>query len=348
MPHLMVIPREIRDLMLELTVLASRPAPETLADIETQALEEQHQYVYYSTDCLDCNRFAAVPLLLVSRQIHRETKQLLNRIGNTHELDVRFVHEQYFVLTWTRLPLSVHNVDHVCVVFKSVGEYRDSVEVCGRPIPNLWRSSRGGRPAQFQLMFYDVLMSFLINGPYGWRASRSAKTEGFTIRTLEVDFVDPDDTSLLIPEPDDPKTPLHRQGGKGLRRPERLAKCLGQLLASLLTTTVHQYGKGIFDKVGRIIIKANGKMVVGIKVGQILADYDFSDSFVEVPKGERLDHWKAWKDHALLCREAKGLDVSDTRLDWKEKAVFGFARLQERYQRDKMEKISSASHAHDN
>ena len=72
----------------------------------------------------------------------------------------------------------------------------------------IWRVGDGGLPL-YVWMFYDLLKNFLDSGSMEYRGSNRDAARKPIIRTLEIDFVEPKDTSLLAQIPDDLKT-LHR------------------------------------------------------------------------------------------------------------------------------------------
>ncbi|RYO97635.1 hypothetical protein DL764_007272 [Monosporascus ibericus] len=163
---------------------------------------------------------AATPLLLVNRQLHRETKDALERIpgrGRSYSLDFMLAKEELLWLTWTLVPAYAQHVDSIDVTVRVVGAMR--------VLPafhkwNQWHSifsgGDGGPPVAVWL-FYSVLERFLKAGSVGraldpklgeyGRSGRCYSEEeatrlGFvdrkiTVKHLNIDCVSPADEAVL-------------------------------------------------------------------------------------------------------------------------------------------------------
>lgn len=114
MTVLLTIPRETRDAIIELVLFSGRPAPvdynyvsiparTTSEDIDYQSSLGSRGVMYESETMTP----AATPLLLANRQLHAETKGVLERMpggGHKYSLDLMFVQERELWPTWTSLP----------------------------------------------------------------------------------------------------------------------------------------------------------------------------------------------------------------------------------------------------
>ncbi|RYP42899.1 hypothetical protein DL770_011941 [Monosporascus sp. CRB-9-2] len=196
MAVLLNIPRELRDLIIRLVLLSGRPAPIDYHDASS-----------------------------LNRQLHRETKDALERIpgrGRSYSLDLMLAREELLWPTWTLLPAYAQHVDSVDVTVRVVGGMRGALPTYHKL--NRWHSifsgADGGPPVAVWL-FYSVLERFLKAGPVGrtldpklgeYRRSGRYYSEeeitnlGFldrkiTVKHLNIDCVSPaDETVLADPE----------------------------------------------------------------------------------------------------------------------------------------------------
>lgn len=183
MHHLLTIPRELRDEIFTLVVLGRRLTPETALEIETQSRETLKDIslrswgphaICYLTSAAEYTPIAsgALPLLLVNKQMHEETKENLERISrhcSDYELDVKLVREEYLAPTWIKVPAFVEHVRCLRAVFQSVGALIPTEErkhQCHWDGADIWTTGCGGPPG-YVWTFYGLLERFLRVGPRG-------------------------------------------------------------------------------------------------------------------------------------------------------------------------------------
>ena len=339
MANLMTIPRELRDTILSLALRARWQPPNTIAEIEqqdrdfTDADDWWDKAVYSSTNP-DDYRSSALPLLLTSKQIKAETLEAVSRAPIQYELDVKFLKEHYLVPTWVSIPVLSPKVHHLRATFQSVGVYERKVGALNLKeryaLYDIWRSGCGG-PTRYLWTFYSMLTQFLKFGPTG---PADPDTErNVTIDSLELDFLDPEDVTLLPPaaETSDEKyqvARLHEYRELGeppsaqMLRPEWLAENLANEINGLLSMGYHHssYGGILYKWIGRIIFKVNGDIIREFDLGQMLADLRFHDDFGQEYWNHRVHHWGYWKQTALEERAKKGLKVVEPSINWWQEA----------------------------
>ncbi|KAF2248296.1 hypothetical protein BU26DRAFT_551631 [Trematosphaeria pertusa] len=340
MPHFLTIPRELRDEIITLILLSCRETPRTPSEIEDQDREVlrdislagwNYPAVFYSKDAADYTP-TCLPLLLTNKQLHAETKENLERLpakGTNYELDVKFVKEQYLAPTWALVPVLSERVNHVRAVFQSTGTFERNISKAH--LRDIWRRGCGGPPG-YVWMFYILLERFLHAGPVGRCTHDEQKP--VTINCLELDFIDPEDTSLLPPEPVTPEQiytamQLHIWSRRPneeefkMLRPEWLESELRGEIQRLLRMGYHyaSYGGILHERIGSIVFKVNGEITKELDVGQILAEQTFNEDFgSEVMRHQRVGHWIAWRERAIRVRKERGLKVVEPEPSWRDKA----------------------------
>jgi hypothetical protein len=340
MASLMTIPRELRDMILSLALHARKQPPSTIAEIEQQdgdfttISDWSNEAVYSSNNPADYQS-SALPLLLTSKQINAETLEAVGRASVQFELDVKFLKEHFLVPTWVSIPILSPKVHHLRATFQSVGTYERRIKplsLKGRYREHdIWRTGCGG-PCGYVWAFYSLLTRFLKFGPVG--PTNPSTERPFTIECLELDFLDPEDTSLLPPEAvtsleKDRAAFLHmyhanREGQPAqMLRPEWLANSLAGSIAGLLSMGYHEarYGSILYERIGRIVFKVNGDIIREFDLGQKLAELRFNDSFgTEYSWNDRVQGWGYWKQTTLEYRAKRGLKVVEPSVNWWQEA----------------------------
>ncbi|RYP52909.1 hypothetical protein DL768_002005 [Monosporascus sp. mg162] len=156
----------------------------------------------------------------VNRQLHRETKDALERIpgrGLSYSLDLMLAKEELLWPTWTLVPAYAQHVDSVDVTVRVVDARRALPAVHKW---NQWHSIFGGGdggPPMAVWLFYSVLERFLKAGPVGktldpklgeyrrsgrWYSEEEVTKLGFvdrkiTVKHLNIDCVSPADEAVL-------------------------------------------------------------------------------------------------------------------------------------------------------
>jgi hypothetical protein len=338
MANLMTIPREIRDMILSLALLARRQPPSTISQIEQEerAFIFGRKYlpgtaVYSSTNAADYGS-SALPLLLTSKQVREETLENIRRDLIHYEIDVKFVKERFLVPTWISIPVFSPRVHHLHATFQSLGAYERKMgplNLKGPPygIGDIWRMGCGGPPL-YVWTFYYLLVRFLEFGATGPVGSRSSR--GVTVDCMELDFVDPEDTHFLPPGGDERHSAiLHAYGAGGwshepvqMLRPEWLAKNLAGNISGLLSMSYHEasYGAMLYEQIGRIVFKVNGNILHEFDLGQMLAELKFHDNFGGVVWHQRVHHFTNWKQTTMKDRAKRGLKVVEPSVNWRQEA----------------------------
>ncbi|KAF8453433.1 hypothetical protein BGX38DRAFT_1051185, partial [Terfezia claveryi] len=228
----------------------------------------------------------ATALLLTSRQLYIETKDILSRSAsaNTYLLDVIFANERALCPTWLCIPRLTTRVDTVRSNFRIIGgwEFEDgggaSAVQTGGPPNILWA-------------FYALLERFLRCGPVGALKIERDRFDhdldrGIIVKTLELNFLSPEDESLLAPE--GPPLDWFRERWmanlnpqsvfspviKGQMRPEWLLRFVSGGIFYLLISRsqAFQYAAWLYTRIGTIKLLLNGLFVEELHLGVILPD----------------------------------------------------------------------------
>jgi hypothetical protein len=343
MVTLLTLPREVRDEILEFVIFARTPSPKTLADLEAQLPKRKDPPTWsgYFGEEHPIEMLQTAPsLLLLNKQIHYETKELLNlRRGITYELDVNLVCESIMVPHWTCIPLAMDIVPVIKVSLQSIGKFREDGSFRGQPVRDP-RELRSSTIPLYVSKLYSLLRDLLYADPDVRLQAEGLGRKGIACRVLEIDCMDPENQELLAPESHNPGEYALFQVRRRileslpslrieewLVRPEWLAANISEYLPRRILEGFYFaiYGQRYYDapfcsRVGRIVIKVNGSWVASIDVGQIMADIKFSQgSASQSPVEIYLDHWFLWKEKAIEARKDRGFRVAELPSDWKEK-----------------------------
>jgi hypothetical protein len=340
--RLINLPCELRDEIITLVLTHRHPSPQTVDEVEEQnrlPIESAGQTIrggsaFYLADASSYIPNAA-GLLLASKQLRSETQDASNRLNLAHELDVKFVNEQYLAATWTWIPTQTKNYKRVHVCFQSMGAWKNCPFRSNFPRADPWVTGCGGSLA-YVWLFYNTLVHFL---DYGIDAPRAKATTGIaSVERLELDFIDPEETHRLPPKDDAIDIwrarllPTRRRrwassrdtDGPELLRPEWLARDLVGNMRSLFHMShagdMAAYVSKFHGRIGCMIFKVNGEVIDEIDVGQLLADLKFDDSFGRVARERRVETWIGWKEEAQEMRRKRGLETVELEHDWKEEA----------------------------
>lgn len=224
MPSLLNLPHEIRDAILEIVLLSSRPAPSGVVTAAEHRLEplsdDQLRYEAWGYGSSH-TRFArsdyvsnACPLLLINHQLFAETKSVISRLASaclSYKLDVIFVDDHELWPTWLCIPSLAKQVNHVDVtlrVFDTKGDVSERDAFRGGD----------GSPPQIYWCFYFLLEHFLTHGPLcpdPYQTSKRTKDREVSVKTLTLNFV-AENTHLL------PATKDELSRSSFLRAPPRI------------------------------------------------------------------------------------------------------------------------------
>ena len=332
MASLMIIPRELRDMILSFVLLENRPSPQSISEIEQQdrTFPDERSAIYSLTDPAEY-RSSTSSLLLTSKQLNAEMREVMHGAPVNYKLDVKFLRDSYLVPTWTSIPVRSSRIDRLEATFQSLGAYQRPVKdlnLKGGPRRrDIWKRSSGRAPLHVR-PFYSLLERFLKFGPVG-PTSLEIETPG-SIDCLELNYVDPEDTSLLPPKAANSdeerecslRLHMYRRGEVDTNkiqvlRPEWLEKTLSRHLYMLLRMDEHYspYGAVLYEHIGRIVIKVNGDIVRELDLGEMLGAHRFQDE-ANWYDGDRLRRMNEWRDATLVVRAERGLKVVEPNGNW--------------------------------
>jgi hypothetical protein len=357
MVTLLNLPREVRDEILEYIIFARTPTPKTLADLDAQTPKRKYPHTQSRFFCNEqpFESFQTAHfLLLINKQLHHETKELLNlRGGITYELNVNLVYESVIIPHWTCVPLAMDVVPLLKVNFQSIGKFRQGT-FRGQAVPDPQQRRRRTVPLYVSDMYY-LLRDLLYRDQNVRPQVKGARRRGIACRVLEIDCIDPENKELLAPESHNPGDysllQVHDMDTGSLPtpgieewlvRPEWVAANISEHLPTRIREgsylgTLGQilHDAPFYSRVGCIVIKVNGTMARSIDVGQILADIKFSPGSASwIPVENFLDHWIMWKEKAIQGRKDRGFKVAELPSDWKEKTRTAYHYQPERKSTD--------------
>ncbi|OJJ43902.1 hypothetical protein ASPZODRAFT_19202 [Penicilliopsis zonata CBS 506.65] len=337
---LLGLPREIRDEILTLAISHQRPMPGSpylngesrnrrkLEDINYKSWCFGPSNVKYDKREIKNNLFGTLhSLLLVNHQIAAETRAVLTRSRKEYTLDLRVVNEKEVWPTWTMIPAPYRHLDKVTATVR-LFDSGNSQQT--RAIDRYFHT--GDRtPPKITWCFYTVLERFLRCGPLApslpfisrFLARPIGFDQGFTIKTLVLDF--------LSPPPPPPKNPKEtvKDGASDLAtsneqesvdsmvlyKADWLANFVQMYMNALLMMSYHTaaYGGILYERIGNIELRVDGELLKAVPLDKTLAELWYNDpleTFGEVwPSEYRIPVFRAWKKKALLMRKAANLPV---------------------------------------
>lgn len=275
-------------------------------------------------------RDTTLPLLLVSRQIHTETKGILARkmFHSSWNADVMFIKNVGLWTTWLSASRLVRNVDTVHAQFRSFNapEALDPAFFRG----HMWAAGCGG-PAVGVWGFYDLLVGLLegtigpfhrqeeVEGSEDDEDGRRIDNRGITVKRLVIDCLSSTEESIL---------PLNHTGrgrayvldarhlDPAIPERKRAALVLAEFFSCFLRTLMSpaQYdlneSKILFERVGEIFIRVDGEPFRHFDISEILpllwwrgGESLYSNKLVLVNKAFQ------WKERAFEKRQQAGFRV---------------------------------------
>lgn len=363
---LMTCPIEIREQILELALLADTTKPPNDATTLTRELRKAPlpenaeiedldstitagEYfllkkrlwgpgslpVFYRTGtCRDM----VLPLLLVSRQVHAETKTVLDRTvkQSVWNADVMFIKNVGLWTTWLSASRFLRNVDTLHAQFRSFNapENLDPTFFNG----HMWRAGCGG-PAVGVWGFYDLLMGVLegIIGPFPRRRETDGPeghvtgrrnghgllndTQGITVKRLILDCLSSTEEKILplnYTEQGRSYVLTEHQVDPALPEPKTAAIVLARFIAEMLEMIMRpalydiDYGKALYERVGEIFIQVDGELFHHFDLSEIIARLSW-ERFErwESHKVARVDKAFQWRKEAIEKRRQAGFRVVD-------------------------------------
>jgi len=278
-PRLLLLPAEIRDLIItEAVIAAARPAPHPteLKHHERRTIPVSESAAWSGSERVFFEKpmpNLVLPLLLTNWQLHHETRDTVRRLKNTqplrYTLDVVFLQYRTVWPTWLSVPAPAPHVDEVRVQFRLVNSYDPEAEVKAK---RLFESGLG-EPASIAWIFYHlmVVMASKNAAPYG---------QPFTVGRLILDVL-PAEKGDILPMRRKCCSSYFRGGerveyfGPVLRRPEeerdgdprvRAAEvCLRFIKREIrdlvgLSQYTFEYGKWIYENIGEIEYRLAGEL----------------------------------------------------------------------------------------
>ena len=208
MSSLMELPRELRDQICNLILIAESERPDITASFD-QLTEGRVHYKNPKLDAI-CKVVLYVPgaapnnnlsLLLVDRQLHLETRENLKVIARrpSYSLDIVVLDEILLLPTWLHVPVTSTRLDTMDVTFRISGSYNArkefDVEMNRNGPYARWGRYKGfqggdGGPPAMSWQVYAVLERFVKVGPAGDIEGRSVNKH-FTVKCMRIDFQTP-------------------------------------------------------------------------------------------------------------------------------------------------------------
>ncbi|KAK7021933.1 hypothetical protein VNI00_017162 [Paramarasmius palmivorus] len=311
---LLTVPAEIRAVIIESVLLSKRAAPPDIEaaeamhhpfqltiDVDKQLAAQFNtwdpgpRHVRFEDQKESDGRIRctsnSLPLLLTNRQINFETSSAIARLGEKvrqYDLDV-FVVDEYFLTTWTCIPILTTQVDRVNVTFRV-----HSIS------PRAFRIGDGS-PPQIYWWFYFLLEYFLKRGPVSPTLAAGAprvRDREIGVREIVLDF----------------------QGvGSGAENPrEGLGNIVVQAkrgFGALIFMNYHtaKYGGIVYERVGSVRFCFNGEVDWEVDLGDgldKLRHEDPQDTFGHLwPRENRVPAFQEWKKNAKRLREERGFKL---------------------------------------
>lgn len=311
MQTLLSLPLELRSEILTYVLTSCIPAPSSaasnprrtpLVDISLRAWTCQG-VLYLPNNPSDI----ATALLLTSRQLYIETKDILSRnaSANTYLLDVIFTNERALCPTWLCIPQLTTRVDTVRSNFRIIGGWGLETDGFYYYDTSAFAVGPGGPPI-IVWAFYALLERFLMCGPVGALNIEGDLFDhdldrGIIVKTLELNFLSPEDESLLAPEGlqrrwfrerrmsnnspiwmhDPHLNPLSDLSlvVAGQMRPEWLLIFVSKEICKLLSSRSQpfQYAALLYKRIGTIKFLLNGQLFEELHLGDILSNLKRED-----------------------------------------------------------------------
>jgi hypothetical protein len=160
MPHLLTIPRELRDKILNLIISSYISEPQDISDPSNRAIlddfkqDSPYFHGHHTLYIEHPKQRDTTSLQLVNRQLHIETLDTLRILPTKHSyvLDVIIAEEQNLWPTWLYLPALTTRVDKVYCQIRSIG--------FPHPKYGLFMEGCGGPPASNHSLFLFLLACF--------------------------------------------------------------------------------------------------------------------------------------------------------------------------------------------
>jgi len=260
----------------------------------------------------DQNIMQIAPILLVNHQLRNETLEANNRLPNKNScsLDIMVVNENYLWKTWLYRRAMTKRVDTVHVSFRI--DWFSTYDQSG------FRGGCGG-PPRIVWGWYELLWQFLHSGRNFQDSNGTGKV--VSIENLELDVITPNTSKWSIaPEG---TTMCHKYSPTSLevRRkkdntdyvisPRWLLDEIKYYIRYLLRMDFYtaKYGGILYERIGKIRLFLDGELDEEIDFAKHIKEVRFTNSFGELPREGREEHFARWKRQALGRRIERGLTV---------------------------------------
>ncbi|KAI4866574.1 hypothetical protein F4820DRAFT_246783 [Hypoxylon rubiginosum] len=320
------LPRELRDLIYTFVCLAVRdqPDPSTCRKEDRKVCGRQYSLAPTARDRVWFERrpiqSPLLPLLLVSRQVSREAKDVLCGIGDSPNcmLDIMFLKDESLWPTWLSIPKLQRNLG---TVYTQVRIFHVPDHLRIDYADDLYNSEDPGPPPVVWL-FHHLLASFLRNGPLV--VDENDDSGGFTVQTLILDFLPASEKGILplasfiqyFKEVDDmsasTSTDYDWMRGtldESLLVAEYLAHFIRALFLRLLNLgpPTMKYGKILYENVGDIEIWVNGRLRWCLDIPKLFSDVVFNHGVSTTHMLKNEQRFKHWKETTSIRRANTGL-----------------------------------------
>ncbi|KAK8071520.1 hypothetical protein PG996_004868 [Apiospora saccharicola] len=331
MVSLLSLPREIRDMILQLVLQHERAPPAgcerqlegrvSILDVTSEAWALKKRVRYEPKTVQP----TATTLMLVNRQLHAEVRDsvawLQSREGRRCKVDVLLLDEKELWVTPLRTPACSPVLDQVDADMRVVGVLPDADRDAPR---NIFDRGDGGPPG-YVWPYYYALERFLQAGPTGRPASDSGNSvdRHMTVHRLVLNFVTPTPDEqhplgshgekqrcLIARAIKSGATAAHMRARTKLLRPEWLAEELLHILESLIVGGKDgvTYARLVMERVGVIEAQVDGRHYKEIDVGATLRGMKLGCDPSWYRYQEEKKFYEAWRKKVFAARAAAGLN----------------------------------------
>lgn len=348
MPSLQDLPPELLHIIISYVVHDRRlpPLQPSEEDTARKSYTDRSRYAWWILSEIYFERIPesglsnSLSLLLTNHHFAELTKHALNQTIK-YSLDLSLRNEMDLFPTWLSVPALTNRIDILEIDLRLFGRMI-SLEKARILM------ERNGLTGFFW-GFYIILERILCHGPVGGEicdqkspyspcdplrktyTETKFKDRNIAVRTLVINVTS---AETNVPFPPQIHPPPERNGhieeewysdwaenhtlnsnhelGEFATRPGWLAQDLVVNFQSLISMgfSVAEYGRIIYERIGRIQILVNGEVLHEFDLSKQLADMSFeypNDTFANLTEHERIPFFQAWKRQTTQCRREWGL-----------------------------------------
>lgn len=273
----------------------------------------------------------ALPLLLVSRQIHDETKRILGGEVDhaSWKADFMFIKNVGLWTTWLSASRFLGKVDTMHAQFRSF----NAPETLDRAFfrEDMWHGWPGVLP-RGAWGLQHLIVGFLegdigpfpsirhVDGPESHGDGRRGDTHGFTVGRLVIDCLSATEENILSLDQSTwrgtPNSVLFASEARldpALPDQKRAALALADFLLDMLrlllrpTPYAVNESKEVFERVGEILVQVDGERHGHIDVSEILAGLSWQPYSTDSDRSARINRARQWMREAMEMRRRAGL-----------------------------------------